>query len=330
MLLSLLLLIVGLVLLIGGADLLVRGVSALAAAVGVSPLVIGLTVVAFGTSTPELVVNGMSAWQEQTQLAFGNIVGASILNLGFVLAVAAIVRPLDVQPSVLTREIPLMVMAILAVLIMVADRFLGVGADNTIDRGDGLILMLIFAAAMYSTAMMVISRNPTDHFMETAGAEGEQIIHKPLGLATLMTVGGLIGVAVGGRITVSSAVEIAELLGVPQVIIGLTLLSLGTTLPELTTSVVAARRGQSDIAIGNVVGSCVYNLLFIGGIVAFIHPIELPAGGMLDLLVLTGLSVVLFPLALQGPRNISRLEGAFLLVVCVTYLTWRTLTHGGV
>lgn len=325
MVLSLLLLVVGLVLLIGGAELLVRGVSALAAAVGVSPLVIGLTVVAFGTSTPELVVNAMSAWKAQTQLAFGNVVGASFLNIGFVLAISAIVRPLHVQPSVITREIPLMVMAVLAVLIMSSDLLLGSGTIDRINRSEGLILLLIFAASLYSTTMMVLARNGSEDLMQAVSEEGTQVSDKPVTIASLMTLAGIVGVGIGGQLVVDSAVDIAEALEVPKVIIGLTLLSLGTTLPELTTSVVAARRGHSDIAIGNVVGSCVYNLLFIGGVVGTIHPIDIPKGGIVDLLMLLGLSLALFPLTFWGPRNIARREGIILLVVCLSYLVIRAV-----
>jgi cation:H+ antiporter len=327
MLLSLLLLIVGLALLIGGADLLVRGVSALAAALGVPPLVIGLTVVAFGTSTPELVVNVYSAAKGETSLAFGNIVGSCAINIGFVLALTAILRPIDVQVTVISREIPMMLLAVAGMVILSEDTILAGGAIDVLNRNDGLMLLLLFCVFIYYIALQAMQRKRTDPLLQEIAEEARPAPPKKLAWTQVMlTLIGLMGVGVGGRLTVSSAVDIAQRLGISEAIIGLTLISFGTTLPELTTSILAARRGHADIAIGNVVGSCIYNILCIGGIVATIHPIALPKGGQLDLLVMAGLSAALWPIAMRGPRKITRAEGALLLSAYLAYLAFRTTT----
>lgn len=325
--LSLLIFVVGLAVLIGGADLLIRGVSGLAAAAGVPQLVIGLTVVAFGTSTPELVVNVMAASHGQTELAFGNIVGACTVNIGLVLALTALIRPLTVEPSIITRELPMVLLAVAAIVVLSEDSALGTRTADTLDRSDGLALLLFFSVFLYYTVMQVVLRRSADAFVTEVR---QSVAERPAGrhktwLEIVMLLSGLAGVAVGGRMTVGGAVGIATALGIPEVIIGLTLVSLGTTAPELATCILAARRGQGDIAIGNVVGSNIFNLLFIGGLVATVRPVPIPRGGQLDLLFMAGLSVVLLPIAIRGPRRILRSEAGLLLGLYVGYVLYRTL-----
>jgi cation:H+ antiporter len=323
MLLSGVLLIVGLALLIGGADLLVRGVSALAAALGVPALVVGMTVVAFGTSTPEIVINVMSAASGETSLAFGNVVGACAVNVGFVLALTAMIRPLTVEPSIIVREIPMMMLAATSMLVMAADVFLGGGADDVLDRTNGLMLLLLFCVFLYYTVMALRNRRAADAFVEEVQENVKRARPRLRWLDAALTLGGLVGVAVGGRMGVAGAVGIAEALGVPSVIIGLTIVSLGTTSPELATCIQAARRGHSDIALGNVVGSNIFNLLFIGGLVATIRPVPVPVGGLYDLLFVTVLCVITLPIALRGQMRVTRGEGAFLGILYAAYLAAR-------
>lgn len=323
--LALILVLAGLVLLVLGADYLVRGVSALAAAMGVPPLVIGMTVVAFGTSTPEIVVNTMSALRGETGLAFGNIVGANALNIGFVLALVAIIKPLSVQSDVITRELPMMLLAMAAVFIMSEDRLLD-GLPGVLNRGDGLILLLLFCVFLYYTLRTVLKGQSADPLItEMEDEVVDPTKRRPLWIYGLFVLIGLIGVGVGGRMTVTGAVELARAIGISEAVIGLTLISFGTTLPELTTSVLAARRGHADIAIGNVVGSCIFNILCIGGIVATIYPVEIPPGGRGDLLLMLFLGAALLPIAGLGHRRISRAEGAFLMLTYVAYMTYRTV-----
>lgn len=327
-------LIIGLAILLGGADVLVRGVSSLARALGVPPLVIGLTVVAFGTSTPELVLSLLAALRGETGLTFGNIVGANTVNIGLVLAVSAIVRPFEVEVSMITREIPMMLLGVAATFVLSMDGWLegrGLGRGDVLGRGDGLMLLLLFGVFLYYTVADAIRRRrgeggaklATDPFV----AEVRESTAVPRGRAAwidvLMLLGGLVGVAIGGRLSVGAAVTLAEVMGIPQHIIALTIISWGTTLPELATGVVAARRGQGDIAIGNVVGSVIYNLLCIGGLVATIHPVALPAGGYVDLLFMAALAAALLPLSIRGRRRFTRGEGSALLFCYVAYTVAR-------
>ena len=326
--LSILLMVVGLVLLVGGADVLIRGVSALAAALGVPPLVIALTVVAFGTSTPELVVNSVAAHNGETGLVFGNLIGSCAINIGWVLALTALVRPLKVEASIITREIPMMLLAVAAVVVMTADQRLGDGASDLLSRGDGILLLLLFGVFGYYTLRSLLAmpraQRLDDPFVEEVAAETAALIkRRPTWAYVLMTIVGLVGVAGGGRLTVYGAVQVAHALGVSDAIIGLTIISFGTTLPELTTGLLAARRGEGDIAVGNVVGSNIFNLLFVGGVAATIRPIPVPAGGHLDLFVMAALSVALLPIAIRGNRRVTRAEGAVLLLAYLSYAAYR-------
>jgi len=312
----------GLVLLLIGAERLVSGVSALAASFGVPPLVIAMTVVAIGTSTPEIVVNVVSARHGETGLAFGNIVGACTINIAFVLGLTAIIRPLTVEPSMITREIPLMLLAVGAVFVLSHDRAVGDGSADVLNHADGLMLLLLFGMFVYTSVMQALARRKTDPFVAKVAEMPRPRVHRR-GVDLLFTVGGVVAVAFGGRLTVRGAVAIAEGLGIPEVVIGLTVVSFGTTLPELTTSILAARRDHSDIALGNVVGSNIVNIFFIGGLVAAIHPMPVPPGGHTDLLFMTLMCFALLPVAIRGPRKITRFEGAVLLTAYLGYVSYR-------
>ena len=327
MLLSALLLILGLALLVGGAEWLVRGVSGVAAGLGVPTVVIGLTVVAFGTSTPELVVNLSAAAGGRASLAFGNIVGSCLLNVGVVLGVTAVVRPTRVGSTVVSRELPMLLLAAGAFAAMGADGPLdGVsgGAAGVIGRTDGVVLLLLFGGFLYYTILTVISRRPTDALVGEARGAAAYAVRRPVWRDVLYAAAGIAAVAVGGEWTVGAASAIARSFGVGEDVIGLTILSFGTTLPELATSITAVRRGQDDLSVGNVVGSCIYNLLFIGGAVAVVRPIAVPRHGLVDLLVLVGFCAALLPVALLRRRRINRAEGAALVVAYLVYFAWRT------
>lgn len=312
-----------LALLLLAARYFVDGISSIAAALGVPPLVIGMTVVAFGTSTPELVVNALSAAQGSTSLAFGNIAGSCIVNIGFVLGVTALIQPLRVEPSLITREIPMMIVGVLAVLIFANDRFLDAATENVWTRTDALALLLLFGIFLYYTTRQAISAPKSDAFIAEVREETQSLTPRDLGKQSVLAILGLIGVSFGANWTVEYAVNLARLIGLSEVVIGLTVISLGTTLPELATCVLAARRGNPDIALGNVVGSNIFNLLCVGGIVGAIRPVPIPAGGVEDLLVMSFLAIVLLPIAIRSQRTITRGEGAFLLVTLIAYLTWR-------
>jgi len=318
-----LLLLASMALLLGAAYVFVEGISAIAAALGVPQIVIGMTVVAFGTSTPELVVNAFSAAKGSTDLAFGNIVGSCLVNTGFVLALTAIVRPMRVEPSLITREIPMLIVAVAAFVVLGSDRFLDGAAVNQWGRGDGLILLLLFCIFLYYTTRSALTARRTDAFIAEVAEETQAAKPRPLWQHIALSAAGFAGVSFGAQWTVDHAVAIAVALGISQTVIGLTIISLGTTLPELATCVLSARRGNADIALGNVVGSNLFNLLCIGGIVATISPVRLPQAGEGDLLLVSLLTVVLLPIAIRSQRTITCGEGAFLLALFCAYLSWR-------
>lgn len=321
------LLAAGLVVLLTGAKYFVDGIAALAEWFGVPPLIVGMTLVAFGTSTPELVINALSAFRGETGLAFGNIVGSSTINIGFVLAVTALVRPLKVEPSIITREIPMLLVAVCAVLILSNDlRFDAAGADS-LGREDGLILLLLFSIFVYYTVIYSIARRAlggvgADAFMTEVTDEARPR-RGSVGRHAMITLSGAAAVSLGAAWTVDGATGVARLLGLSDNLIGLTIVSFGTTLPELVTCVVAARRGNADIALGNIVGSNLFNILAIGGVVSVIRPVAIPAGGHADLLFMALLSVVLLPVTVRSGQTVTRGEGVFLLAVYLSFLVWR-------
>lgn len=332
MLTSILLIVLGLVLLVGGAQVMIRGATALATTLGVPTAVVGLTIVAFGTSAPELVINSTAAASGEPQLAFGNIVGSCALNLGWVLALTALVRPIKVERSIISREIPMMLLATFSFCVLAADQFLDKAPENALSRGNGMMLLLLFGVFLYYTIAGILLApkkvQEADPFVEEIAENLER--RRPLTktVSLLLTIGGLAALVAGGRVTVYAAVKIATALGIPEFIIGLTIISFGTTLPELVTGILATRRGEGDLALGNVVGSNIFNLLFIAGVVSIIHPIPVPRGGILDLCVLALLSAIVLPISIRGQRTVTRTEGGFLLVFYLGYVVWRVSTSG--
>ncbi len=330
-------LLAGLALLLISAKYFVDGIARIAAVLGVPPLVIGMTLVAFGTSTPELVVNLLSASRGETALAFGNIVGSCTVNLGFVLAVTAIFRPLRVETSIITREIPMLMLSVAALLILSFDRLWhagGSGGGDAVDRlgrADGLMLLLLFGVFLYYTviytaATRLLSRDrhaPDGFVADVEQRENSSAKSSGMTATILVTLAGLAGVSIGADWTVDGATAMARAFGIAENIIGLTIVSMGTTLPELVTCIVAARQGNPDIALGNVVGSNIFNILAIGGGVAAIHPIELPPGGWIDLAFVGLLTVILLPIAIRSGKRIVRGEGAVFLALYLGFLAYR-------
>jgi len=314
--------VAGLAVLLFSARYFVSAIASVASALGVSPLVIGMTVVAFGTSTPELVVNSVAAWRGETALAFGNIIGSCIVNVGFVLGVTALIRPLDVETTLITREIPMLWVAASALLILALDRPINRAGADLLSRSDGLILLLLFAIFLYYTAIYSAACRAIEG-VRGVEDKGEQFENRPAGRQLVIAALGLVGVSVGADWTVEGAVDLARAFRMPENVIGLTVVSIGTTLPELATCVIAARAGNSSIALGNVVGSNIFNLLAIGGLAAVLSPVAVPPGGQLDLAVMAVLSMLLLPLAIRSGRTITRGEGALLMSVYVGYLVYR-------
>lgn len=322
--LDVILLIIGMTLLLGGGDVLVRGASSLARNAGLSPGFVGLTVVAFGTSAPELSVNVLAAAQGNGAVSFGNIIGSNIANSALILGCAALITPLRVQGTIISREIPMMLLASVAALVMAADLLLR-GVAPSFDRTEGLLLLLFFGVFLYYSIGEVIGgKTLADPLIEQAAILEQSRRLKSLFLNAMLVLAGLAGLITGARLTVDSAIDIARMVSIPEAVIGLTIVAVGTSLPELVTSGMAAWRGQNDLAVGNVVGSNIFNLLFVTGLSATVAPIAVPPGGVADILVMTALAAILLPLALTHKKQIVRGEGLFLLAVYCLYLLWRT------
>jgi len=311
---DLLILFLGMGLLVWGGDLVVRGGSALARTLGISPLIVGLTVVAFGTSAPELAVNLTAAGAGQTSLSFGNIFGSNMANIGLVIGLAAIMRPLAIERAVISREIPIMIMVTLLALFMALDLSRN-GSPDMYDRRDAIVLLGGFAAFLF-LLMRFAARERADAEEPTEGP-----LLKPIGLSLL----GFLFLVVGARVTIERAASIAAAMGISEVVIGLTLVAIGTSLPELATSVVATLRDEVDLAIGNVVGSNVFNVLLVAGATAFVRPIPIPRLGHVDLTLALALAIALAVVSMTNRRTIVRIEGAGLLAIYIGYLVWRSV-----
>ena len=310
--------LVGLVLLVKSADWLVDGASALAKRFGISDLVIGLTVVAFGTSMPEFVVNMVSVADGVTDLALTNILGSNIINTYVILGVTALIYPIATQKRTRDFDLPLGIIAGLAV-IMISVISPKLGMPDGINRWGGVVLLVIFVIFMHLTM-----RHAKDH---TDELETSTYASMPLWRAIILILVGLIGLVVGGGMIVKSAVKIAVQLGVSDAIIGLTIVALGTSLPELATSAVAAFKKNSDIAIGNVAGSNIFNVFFVLGMSATIRPLPDYDNMMLDsVMVALGSMLVWLFVKISHKRELNRWGGVLLLIVYGAYLAYR-LTH---
>jgi cation:H+ antiporter len=311
-----LLLILGLVVLLVGGEGLVRGATGLARSFGVSPMVIGMTVLAFGTSAPELAVNVNAAVKGSSELTFGNVIGSNIANIGLILGITALVQTLRIHRSIVTREIPIMLLATGLALVL----GLAGPAPHQFDVVDGSILLAAFALFLFVT---VRNARRDDDFIHQA--EEETAEKPPLGpgLGSIVTLLGLGGVLLGSHWTVQGATGVARALGMSEALIGLTFVALGTSLPELTTSLFAALKGHADLAVGNIVGSNVFNILFILGVSAVIRPVPVPPdGGRMDLILMAAFSVVFLPLAVTQKR-LGRFEGLLLFSGYAAYIAWR-------
>ena len=308
-----LLLLVGFAVLIKGADWLVDGAATFARIVGISDLVIGLTIVAFGTSLPELIVSVMAAAQGNTGIAIGNVVGSNIANILLIIGLAAVINPVQASKSTVRKEIPFCMLAAVLVGILPNDAAIDHAAQNYLGRIDGLVLLCFFIVFMYY--VFEIIRAETSQ--RTEAPQPDRAIVRPL----LKVVAGLFGLIVGGRWVVQGAVAVAEAFNVGEDVIGLTVVAVGTSLPELATSAVAAYRKNSDIAIGNVVGSNIFNVFFVLSITGVLHPIPLDARNNIDILFMILVTLLLFFTMFRGkPRyTVHRVEGIFFLVLYACY-----------
>lgn len=318
MFITILSLLFGLVVLIVGAEGLVRGSSSLAKKMGIAPIVIGLTIVAFGTSAPELTVNVYSALQGNTAIAIGNVVGSNIANILLILGISACISPLTVNRNTAWKEIPLAFLAVGLIFIMGNDQLFDGEIFNVITRSEGLVLIAIFAIFLHYTYSIAKSQTASDDSVTEYG----------YGRSVLFTLGGLGLLILGGRLLVDGAVSIATQAGLSQSLISLTIVAVGTSLPELATSAVAAFRKQSDIAIGNVVGSNIFNVFWILGFSSILAPHPFTSGNSIDILVAILATLGLFAALFIGHRyKVQRWQGVIFIISYVVYIAYL-ITQG--
>ena len=313
MMLNLLTLIGGLILILLGANGLTDGAASVAKRFKISDLVIGLTIVAFGTSAPELVISVLSSIQGSAEMAIGNVVGSNIFNVLMIIGCTSLVLPMQVGQGTMSKEIPLVILSSLALTFFANDIILDGGEQNVISRIDGLVLLCFFMIFMRYT--FAIARNGSEE-----QSEEQKVKELPMWKSLAFIIGGLAGLIIGGQLFVDGASGVARSLGVSDSIIGLTLVAGGTSLPELATSITAALKKNSGIAVGNVIGSNLFNIFFVLGCSATISP--LPMGGInnIDMAVLVGSSVLFWLVGwFFKKRTITRIEGALLVVCYIGY-----------
>ena len=312
MILTVILLLAGLALIVFGADWLVDGASSVARRFGLSEFVIGLTIVGMGTSAPEMVVSFIGAFQGNADIAIGNVVGSNIFNTLLILGLTALILPMTVTPSNKKRDIPVNIfITALLVVLGLEKTFFGIGNDG-LSRIDGAILMTVFVVYMW----MSFKGNHPDE-------EESPAPMKNIWLSLLMIVGGLTALIFGGNLFVDNATEIAKALGVSDKFIAITILAGGTSMPELATCVVAAAKKKGQLALGNIIGSNVFNILLILGGSALIHPLSFVGMNYIDLGVLLLSAVVLFTATFVGKKDkIDRLDGSLFLAIWIAYMAW--------
>lgn len=318
MVLTYILFVIGFVLLIKGADFLVDGASSIAKRYAIPELVIGLTIVSFGTSMPELIVNILASVRGSSELAIGNIFGSNISNILLILGISAIVRPLPVQKSIYFTEIPISLLAAFMVGYLANANLFSSNEGLTISRFDGLCLLLFFG--LFMTYIYVVSREKRN---ETVDSGESNIEMYTMLKSTLYVSAGIICLFLGGEWIVNGAIMIAQGFGLSESFIGLTVVAIGTSLPELVTSVVASKKGKADMAIGNVIGSNIFNIFWILGLSAVIKPLPFDLMNNTDILMLIFASTVLIFSVINGKKPmISRFEGAVFVVLYIGYLVY--------
>lgn len=303
----------GFILLVWGAERFVSGASATARHFGVSPLIIGLTIVALGTSAPEILVSAVASWQGNTGLAFGNAIGSNITNISLVLGLTALVIPLKVHSKILKRELPILLLIMFLVLALIL--------DGEMNRGDGLLLVFGLAIMIYWLVQLGLKSRQEDPMSEEYTQEISSDM--PRRRALLWLLAGMLVLFAGSKILVWGAVSIAEFIGISDLVIGLTIIAIGTSLPELAASIISARKGEYDIAIGNVIGSNMFNLLAVMSMPGLIAPGSMSPDILTrDYPWMVALTIALFFMAygFRGPGKINRIEGGVLLTAYGYYL----------
>lgn len=319
MLLQAIILVISFFVLIKGADTFVESASAVAKGLNVPDILIGLTIVAFGTSAPEASVSIKAVLAENSDMVLGNIIGSNILNILLILGISSIIAPIRVQDNTIKKEIPFLFLVSLLMSVLLMDTTLGEGAINMISRSDGIVILIFFSVFIYY--LVTLARNGESEEIETKYSLKQAILYTILGLAAIV---------IGGNYVVDSATHIAVYLGVEQKFIALTIVALGTSLPELVTSIVAAKKGKQDLAIGNVIGSNIFNICFVAGFpAAFLGNIIPSTSVIIDLIVMIFATMVLFFFSYFN-KKISKFEGISFLVIFILYYVYLVVSQLGV
>lgn len=311
------LLVVGLILLVKGADFFVAGAANIAKIFKIPPLIIGLTIVAMGTSAPEAAVSTIAALAGNNDIALANVLGSNIFNILIVVGVCCMIKPMKVTGSILKKEMPFLALGSIILFIMSAD-MLFANTPNVISRSDGLILIIIFSMFLYSLVMFALNNKTPD----TKGELDEQSL--TIGKSVVYSLFGMAGIILGGQFVVDSASAIATSFGISQTLIGLTIVAFGTSLPELVTSVIAARKGESDMALGNAIGSNIFNVLLVLGVSASISPIAISPIAFIDMLILFIVTIIVYIFALSK-RSLNKTEGAIIILIYIAYMAYAII-----
>ncbi|GAA0712455.1 calcium/sodium antiporter [Paraclostridium ghonii] len=307
-------LLIGFIVLIKCADFFVVGASSIAKSLNIPTIIIGLTIVAFGTSAPEGAVSISAAMKGQNDIAIANVVGSNIFNLLCVLGVSAIIAPVKVQKTTIIKEFPFALLASLVLLILSHDiKFQGYN-ENALTRSDGLMLFALFSIFMYYLLEMALASKE-----EMDVEQGSS--RNPIGKSILLSIAGIIGIIIGGNLVVDSATNIAIDLGMSENLVGLTIVSIGTSLPEFVTSIVAAKKGESDIAMGNIIGSNVFNILFVLGSSSIIHTINVQPIVFVDMIIMFFVTTMTYIFAISK-KQVNRFEGIILILTYVAYMSF--------
>ena len=310
--------VVGLTLLIVGGGLLVTGASQLAARLGISPMIVGLTIVGFGTSAPELVVNIVGGLRGESALAFGNVIGSNISNLALVLGAAAMLQTIEIEGSVIRREVPLLLLVTTIMTVMALDTVLE-GGTARIGVSDAVVLLLLFTLFIYITVQDVVLSKKNDALLMEIKDSPLVVTESVSRYHWAFVIAGFVLLFVGGEMTVRYSVRFAGTLGVSTTLVGLFIVAIGTSLPELITSVIAAWRKESDLALGNILGSNVFNSLIVLPASALAGTVTIPKGGVQDLAVSWLFAAALIPIFLIGRARLGRTSGIMLLIAYAAY-----------
>jgi len=318
MVLSFIFLILGFILLVKGADFFVEGSSTIAKYLKIPSIIIGLTIVAMGTSAPEAAVSIIAGINGSNDIAISNVLGSNIFNLLVVVGISAIIKPITIQNQIIKKEYPFMLMATIVLIVMSFDIVIGNSATNAITRSEAIVLLIFMCVFIYSLISSALQSRK-----ETSSEDSEKPKHS-IPISILFTLGGLAGIIIGGQFVVDSAEKIALAFGMSETLVGLTIVAVGTSLPELVTSIVAAKKGESDIAVGNVVGSNIFNILFVLAASAVITPMGVNALCLTDMLILIAASLFAYVFCITK-NKVNRAEGIFLTTAYVIYLAYAII-----